>query len=135
METKIVEFRTDKQSVRRQRELKTLMTMMGMYCRHHHGGRPLCPECESLADYARRRLERCVFGDAKPTCANCLVHCYKAEMRERIRVMMRWAGPRMLYRHPVMGIMHIVDGKRPAPLLPGGGRPKKASAESADAES
>jgi hypothetical protein len=119
MQPKVVEFVTEKRFVRRRRELRTLETMMRMYCRHHHGGRGLCADCEELADYARRRLERCVFGDAKPTCANCLVHCYKAEKREKVRVMMRWAGPRMLLRHPVIAILHMLDGRRPVPLLPG----------------
>jgi hypothetical protein len=118
MAIKVVEFRTDRRFARRARELKTLETMIGMYCRRHHGGGPLCGECAALGDYARRRLERCVFGDAKPTCANCVVHCYKAEMRERVREMMRWAGPRMLFRHPVLGILHLLDGRRPAVRLP-----------------
>ena len=119
METKIVEFRTDKRYRSRAREQRTLEAMMAMYCRHHHGAEPLCAECAALAEYSQRRLERCVFGDEKPTCANCLVHCYKADMRERIRVMMRWAGPRMILRHPVLAFMHkVVDGRRPAPLLP-----------------
>jgi hypothetical protein len=125
MEQKIVEFRTDKRFARRARELKTLETMMRMYCRHHHSGKPLCAECADLAEYAQRRLERCVFGDAKPTCANCVVHCYRDDMRERVQEMMRWAGPRMLLRHPVQAILHMVDGKRPSPQLPRPGRPKK----------
>jgi len=120
---KIVEFRTDRRFERRARELKTLEAMLRMYCRRHHGGEPLCAECAALSEYARRRLERCVFGDAKPTCANCLVHCYRADMRERVRAMMRWAGPRMLLRHPVLGLLHLLDGWRPSPLLPGGRRP------------
>jgi len=103
---------------RRRRELKTIEAMMRMYCRHHHGSQPLCAVCSALARYAQRRLERCVFGDAKPACANCQVHCYKPEMRERVRVMMRWAGPRMLWRHPLLALMHSVDGRRPAPRLP-----------------
>ena len=118
MEPRVVPFVTDKRFVRRGRELRTLDTMIGMYCRRHHGGRDLCPDCAGLAAYARRRLERCVFGDAKPTCANCTVHCYKADMREKARVMMRWSGPRMLLRHPVKAIRHLLDGRRPAPLLP-----------------
>ena len=108
--------------------------MIAMYCRHHHGGREPCPGCAELGDYARRRLERCVFGDAKPTCANCTVHCYKAEMREKVRAVMRWAGPRMLLRHPVLAILHLADGRRPAPKLPqpaksrqAGGDPKNIS--------
>ncbi len=135
MEKKVIEFTTDKQFVRRARELKTLETMMGMYCRHHHGGDPLCEECAALADYARRRLERCVFGDAKPTCANCLVHCYRDDMRERVRVMMRWAGPRMIFRHPLMGIVHKLDGRRPAPQLPVAARGKRAPSASSGEDS
>ena len=119
MEPRVVEFVTDKRFVRRRRELRTIEAMARMYCRHHHhGGEELCAECAELHDYARRRLERCVFGDAKPTCANCTVHCYKADMRERVRVMMRWSGPRMLLRHPVIAILHMIDGRRPAPRLP-----------------
>jgi superfamily II helicase len=119
MEKKVIEFRADKRYMRRAREQKTLEAMMQMYCRHHHRGEHLCAECTQLAEYSQRRLERCVFGDEKPTCANCVVHCYKADMRERIRVMMRWAGPRMLFRHPILAFMHkVVDGRRPAPMLP-----------------
>ncbi len=126
MERKTIEFTTDKRFERRAREWKTLDLMIRMYCRRHHGGGDaLCSACADLSEYAQRRLERCVFGDAKPTCANCVVHCYRAEEREKVRVMMRWAGPRMLFRHPILAIRHIVDGKRPAPLLPTGGRRDK----------
>ena len=131
----IVEFRTSSRFVRRAREQKTMDAMMAMYCRRHHGGRSLCAECAALSGYARRRLERCVFGDEKPTCANCVVHCYKADMRERVRVMMRWAGPRMLLRHPVLGILHLLDGRRPAVLLPGGARQTRSSDESPEGAS
>jgi hypothetical protein len=101
---------------RRRRERKTLQAMMRMYCRGHHG-QALCMECSALARYAERRLERCVFGDAKPTCANCSVHCYKAAMRERMRAVMRWSGPRMLLRHPLLAVLHMLDGRRPAAVL------------------
>jgi len=120
MPNPIIEFTTDKRFVRRARELRTIEAMLRMYCRAHgHLPRaPLCASCNELREYASRRLERCVFGDAKPTCTNCLVHCYSADMREQVRVVMRWAGPRMLLRHPVLGILHIIDGKRPSPRLP-----------------
>lgn len=126
----IIEFTSDKRFVRRARALKTIEAMVGMYCHAHHpsDAEPLCGDCSALLAYARRRLERCVFGDAKPTCANCVVHCYKADMRERIRRVMRWAGPRMILRHPVMAIVHLIEERRPAPRLPGrsarGGRQK-----------
>ncbi len=119
MAGKTVDFVTDPARKRRARELKTLAVMLRMYCRaHHQPAGALCADCNELLDYAARRLERCVFGDAKPTCANCLVHCYGADPRERVRQAMRWAGPRMLLRHPVLAIRHLLDGRRPAPRLP-----------------
>ena len=120
---KLVDFRTDKRFVRRARELETIYAMVLLYCgRHHRAGKQLCSECTALARYAERRLERCIFGDAKPTCSNCVVHCYRADMRERIREVMRWAGPRMLLRHPLLAIRHMLDGRRPAIRLPGARR-------------
>lgn len=115
-----VEFATDKRFIRRRRGLKVLQAMVSLYCRgHRHEHRsPLCEDCAALLEYATRRLERCVFGDAKPTCANCAVHCYKAGMREQIRVVMRWAGPRMMLRHPIMAIAHLIDERRPVPTMP-----------------
>jgi hypothetical protein len=119
MEPKVIAFVNDKRYERRAREQETLDAMFTIYCDHHHYRRgSVCPECGELSEYARRRLERCVFGDAKPTCANCVVHCYRDDMRERIREVMRFAGPRMLSRHPLLGILHLWDGRRPTPRLP-----------------
>ncbi len=39
-------------------------------------------------------------------------------MREKIRRVMRYAGPRMLLRHPVMALLHMVDGLRKEPSRP-----------------
>jgi hypothetical protein len=104
---------------RRTREFKTIAVMLRMYCRAHHAAKDalLCHACTELHGYAQRRLERCVFGEAKPTCARCTVHCYKAAMREQIRQVMTGAGPRMVWRHPVLAVRHVIDGRRPAPLL------------------
>jgi len=68
--------------------------MAELYCKgHRHGGSPLCTECAALLEYATGGSSAACSRDAKPTCANCWVHCYTAEMREKVRVMMRWAGP------------------------------------------
>lgn len=106
-------------AVRRAREFRTIAAMLRMYCRAHHGAteRELCPDCAALHDYAHRRLARCVFGEAKPTCATCTVHCYKPAMRNQVRRVMRWAGPRMLWRHPLLAIRHLIAERRPAPVL------------------
>jgi hypothetical protein len=114
------------------RELTTIGAMARIYCRDVHGtAAGLCAPCQALMDYATRRLDRCVFGDDKPTCANCTVHCYNAENREAVRTMMRYAGPRMLWRHPFLAIAHVVDGRRPAPALPKA-KPAKAAASADD---
>jgi hypothetical protein len=118
MAEQYIEFTTDKQFVHRVRELKTIELMINMYCAAHHHGKPGCADCMDLFDYAQRRLQRCVFGDAKPNCAKCVVHCYTRDMREKIRVVMRWAGPRMLLRHPILGVRHVLADRKPVPLLP-----------------
>jgi hypothetical protein len=95
------------------REKRTIRAMVEIYCRAHHGtaGR-LCGDCDELLDYALCRLDRCPFGADKPTCAKCPIHCYKPTMREEVRQVMRYAGPRMLYRHPILGLLHCLDGLR-----------------------
>lgn len=103
---------------RRVREHQTLAAMVGIFCGDRHGTRDqLCPACQALLDYAAIRLERCVFQETKPTCAKCPVHCYRAAYREQVRVIMRYAGPRMLWRHPILALRHLLDGRRPAPAL------------------
>ncbi|MFA5786495.1 MAG: nitrous oxide-stimulated promoter family protein [Actinomycetota bacterium] len=90
--------------------------MIAIYCRGNHGTKPgLCTDCPALWKYARQRVERCSFRADKPTCASCPVHCFKPAMRERIREVMRYAGPRMLWRHPMLTFFHFVDGKRQTP--------------------
>ncbi|OGS42331.1 MAG: hypothetical protein A3K67_08010 [Euryarchaeota archaeon RBG_16_62_10] len=95
------------------RERKTVAAMVRVYCRGVHGSRRgLCGGCEELLGYAFHRLDRCPLMADKPTCAKCTVHCYEKGMRERIRTVMRYSGPRMLYSHPVLAIRHIADGRR-----------------------
>ena len=93
--------------------------MARVYCHHHHGqSRGLCAECESLVAYAGKRLQHCPFGADKPTCNGCPVHCYAPAMRERVREVMRYAGPRMIFRHPWLAQRHLFDGLRPVPEWP-----------------
>jgi hypothetical protein len=109
---------TDRRHPRLARELHTIRAMVRIHCRDHHSsGSEICADCATFMTYATRRLDRCVFGDDKPTCANCKVHCYNAAMREQARTVMRYAGPRMLLRHPLLTAAHLRDGRRPAPDL------------------
>jgi hypothetical protein len=95
---------------RMERERRTIEAMFGIYCHAQHGDRDgLCDECQELLDYARARLDRCPFRADKPTCARCPVHCYRPAMRAQIITVMRYAGPRMFFRHPGLAVQHLWD--------------------------
>lgn len=103
-------------SARLEREFRTLEKMIACYCRAHHGDTAqLCPECQELHDYAASRLQRCPFGEVKPTCAKCPIHCYQPGRREQVRTVMRFAGPRLIWRHPWLTLKHWLDAWRPPP--------------------
>jgi len=90
--------------------------MIRLYCADHHGvKRGMCDACAELCAYALERLEHCPFQEGKTTCAKCPVHCYRPVQREEIRVVMRYAGPRMLLNHPVLALRHLIDGWREEP--------------------
>ena len=94
---------------KRQREKEMVSQMIALYCRKHHGGKGgLCPQCRALEEYARARSDKCPFMEEKTFCSNCRVHCYKKEMRERIRQVMVFSGPRMLLYAPKAAIWHVI---------------------------
>lgn len=98
---------------KREREKQMVSQMIALYCRrNHHTKGALCPDCAALNDYARQRSDRCPFMETKTFCSNCRVHCYKPEMREKIRAVMRFSGPRMILYHPVTAVRHVVETKR-----------------------
>ncbi len=98
------------------RHQKTSHAMIQLYCKaHHQSQEDLCEACTELRDYAARRLKSCPFQPDKPPCSKCPVHCYKPAMRERIREVMRYAGPRMIAKHPVMAVRHLLDSVKKSP--------------------
>lgn len=101
---------TPKELVKKREDEKLLVSeMIVLYCRKNHGTKKgsLCPECQELQDYALNRIHHCPFMETKTFCSACKVHCYKPSMREQIRTVMRWAGPRMLPVHPILSIRHV----------------------------
>jgi len=105
--------RRPREPARIAREKRTIEAMVQIYCRAHHGtGGVLCAECQSLYDYAVCRLDRCPYGSAKTTCVRCPTHCYKPAMRERVKEVMRYAGPRLLFRRPILALLHMLDSRR-----------------------
>lgn len=95
------------------REKKTLEAMIKLYCREsHNSAQAMCDNCEELFDYTCQRIDNCILGNKKTTCAKCPIHCFKPEYKDRIRKVMRYSGPKMIYRHPVLAIYHLLDSKR-----------------------
>lgn len=101
-------------TTKREREKAMVVEMIALYCRHHHHTPKghLCADCQALADYACDRSDHCPFMETKTFCANCRVHCYKPEMREQVRVVMRYAAPRMLYIHPIAAMRHLITSQQ-----------------------
>jgi len=91
-----------------EKEQRTVAQMIQIYCRHKEGNRELCPECSALMEYARLRLSKCPFGENKTSCRKCTVHCYRPDMKDRIKAVMRYSGPRMIIYHPIAALRHLI---------------------------
>lgn len=96
---------------KRLKEQYVVEEMIRLYCKKNHN-KIMCSDCQELLDYAKLRSEKCPFMKEKTFCANCKVHCYKPEMREKIRKVMRFSGPRMIFYHPILAIWHLVCSKK-----------------------
>lgn len=93
-------------------EQQVVELMIRFYCKRKHStDKDLCSDCKSLLDYARHRLLRCPFQEEKPVCKRCHIHCYKPDMRQNIKKVMRFSGPRMLFFRPLKFILHLLPSK------------------------
>ena len=97
---------------KRQKEQEVVELIIRLYCKKNHKEaykvhNDLCPECRELAEYAKMRSAKCPFMETKTFCNNCKVHCYKPEMRQKIKTVMRFSGPRMIFYHPILAIWHL----------------------------
>ena len=101
------------------REKQTITHMVDLYCKKHKHttNGELCPECQQFKEYAQLRLEKCPFQDKKSTCGKCKIHCYKPDMKLKVKEVMRYSGPRLLIYHPVLALHHVKDGFRKPPTL------------------
>jgi len=106
------------QHPRIKREKKTIDAIVQFYCKKKHETKgELCPECTEFLAYAMMRLDKCPFQERKSTCGKCTVHCYRPDMREKAKNIMRYSGPRMLLHHPGLALHHVWDGRRKPPTL------------------
>ena len=101
----------NKNKRRVEQEKQIVADMIALYCRKRHNYKELCPECRALTEYAFRRSELCPYKENKTFCSQCKTHCYSPKMREKIRQVMRFSGPRMLFHHPVAALRHLYYSK------------------------
>ena len=88
-------------------EKQTIEKMVRLFCRHRlHQDTP-SEEYLHLTEYALKRLDHCRFGNNKPACKNCPIHCYAPKERAMVREIMRWTGPRMMLYAPLDAIRHV----------------------------
>ena len=93
-----------------EKEKDVVTKMITIYCRSKHkSGNQLYTVCEDLNTYALQRLERCPFGEGKPTCGSCTIHCYKKDMRAKIKEVMRFSGIRLIIYNPIELVRHMLD--------------------------
>jgi hypothetical protein len=98
---------------KREYEKQVVSQMIAIYCKKQHKTNgTLCDECQELDTYAKIRSDKCPFMQTKTFCSNCKVHCYKPEMREKIKAVMRFSGPRMIFYHPVTAVRHLIKTKK-----------------------
>ena len=93
------------------REKKMVEAMVQIYCESHHSTRndSLCSKCKALKDYAENRLESCRYQEKKPVCGRCGLTCYSNKFRDYAEKVFMYSGPRMFFKHPILGLQHIWD--------------------------
>ncbi|PSW33385.1 nitrous oxide-stimulated promoter family protein [Photobacterium phosphoreum] len=100
-------------------EFNTITAMIDLYCLRHHqpntGKFQHCADCEQFRTYVKQRLDRCPYGEKKPSCKQCPIHCYKPQQKLKSQTIMRYSGPKMLVKHPIMAIRHLIHDKRAVP--------------------
>ncbi|MGL6315174.1 nitrous oxide-stimulated promoter family protein [Vibrio sp. WXL103] len=107
-------------------EHQTVTHMVMLYCQHHHQSGPPCEQCQALLEYAEQKLDRCPYGQDKPACNQCPIHCYKPAQKAQMKAVMRYAGPRMLLRHPILAIRHLIKERKAFPAKPPEGQSNRA---------
>lgn len=112
-------------------DTRLLGDFAGIYCRGNHRTAPrvalvsdgatigvygrrvpvVCDECADLLRYAEQRRAFCPKAP-KPFCSNCDTHCYKPAMRDAMRDVMRYAGPRSVFHgYALQGVRHLIESR------------------------
>lgn len=102
-------MKQNKSKPRIEREKRVVKQMIELYCKHNLGLKEVSEEYKMLADYACKRLDDCQFGENKKACKKCPIHCYSPQMRDKIKAVMRWSGPRMMLYNPIAAFRHLFN--------------------------
>ena len=89
-----------------EKEKKVVELMIRIYCKKKESNTSLCEDCKALLNYAIARLDHCPFEEHKSSCKECVIHCYKPDIRIKMKQVMRFSGPRMLLYHPIEFLKH-----------------------------
>ena len=89
-----------------EKEKAMIVKMIEIYYKNKAHGTP--EEREELKAYALKRLDNCRHGDDKSFCSHCTTQCYSPKYKAKIKEVMRYSGPRIIFYHPLMAINHVL---------------------------
>lgn len=95
-----------------EREKRVVKLMIQKYCSNFHNSEILCAECADLLNYSVKHLLACPFAENKPACSACTIHCYSKNYKNKIKQVMRFSGPKMIFEHPKDTIYYFFDKLR-----------------------
>lgn len=92
---------------RRDQKHQIVSDMVMIYCDGHHKHTlSPCPKCQEVLDYSKFRTSKCPYIKKTLFCSNCPTPCYKPDMKEEMRVIMKYSGPRYFFKHPILVLKH-----------------------------
>lgn len=99
---------------------KIISTMISIYCNgnSHKANEEnkvkddICPNCKRLQEYAYSKIDKCpkLKSGKKAICGTCKNNCYMQddELSNMMKAVMKYSGPRMILKHPLMTIKHAL---------------------------
>lgn len=85
------------------KEKELLELMISIYENDHY------QDLSKLKEYAFKRIDCCPRKEEKTFCSSCPIHCYQKIYREQIKEVMKYSGKRMLFKHPIITIKHLIN--------------------------
>lgn len=83
--------------------------MIEIYCKKKCKSEEVpCDECRDLIEYSNMRINKCPYMETKSFCSSCRTHCYDKEYKEKIKIVMRFSGTRVILYHPIATLRHMI---------------------------